>query len=421
MDKKKLIAASLGGVVLIGAGAYMYLQSGQDIGTTQTNGTGQASSELGTGSGYDESGESGKMNESGKMGLIEEEEEITGEELEALFEGVYIASMESVRENPPKNKETQIAYEFNQLEAECEQGKKLPSDYKVQYREWRENYKLSDLSILFTDVMQEMYIINSAYTYADIYKDSKLSLLVGGEEVYVTGIGFDKADGWLRCEGDLGEVYIESENVSEEQFMLVSEVRYAKGTTNLYMKADTSSTILRSIIRNKEVVVIGVGFGEYDGWLKLEIEAMGVKYIGYARSEDFNESKSNNSSSQKDNGNQQDGQKDSGDSKEDNAGSNSGSGGQQDNNGSGGDQGSNNSGGNSSGQSDTGDYWQDHYGMTAEELRNLSDEELIALGFTQYPDGTWVDEDYMMLPTEELSEEGKEAANESSEGVNWYG
>ena len=70
---------------------------------------------------------------------------------------------------------------------------------------------------------------------------------------------------------------------------------------------------------------------------------------------------------------------------------------------------------------DTTDYWVKYYGMTAEEIRNLSDEEKIALGFRQRSNGTWVDEDYMMLPPEELSEEGKEAANESSEGINWQG
>lgn len=408
MEKKKLIAASLGGVVLIGAGAYMYLQSGQKIDTPNAT----EPTELQNQSAVNQTETPDATQETE---TLSEPAELTEAELHELFEGVYIASMESVRENPPKNKETQIAYEFNQLEAECEQGKKLPSDYKVQYREWRENYKLSDLSILFTDVMQEMYIINSAYTYADIYKDSKLSLLVGGEEVYVTGIGFDAATNWYRIENEYGEGYIESENVSaeqliENQFTPVNEVRYATDADKVicYDKVDTGSKSRSLAVYpvNGKVTVIGIGYGKAEGWLKIEVSFMGnVHYTFYVQDQYL--------SASKDTQGQQG-------TKENNA-DNEGSGGQQDNNGSGGDQGSNNSGGNTSGQSDTGDYWQDHYGMTAEELRNLSDEELIALGFRQRSNGTWVDEDHMMLPIPEPSEEDYERGAESSEGVKWYG
>ena len=43
-------------------------------------------------------------------------------------------------------------------------------------------------------------------------------------------------------------------------------------------------------------------------------------------------------------------------------------------------------------------YWERMYGMTAEQISELPDEEKIALGFTQRSNGTWVDETGYMLP-----------------------
>lgn len=406
MDKKKIITLSLCGTLVLGASACAGQQDLFDdtpsnviTDTAEIPATEQTET-LDTAETPDATQQ--------ETETLSEPAELTEAELHALFESVYLESMESVKENPPKNKETQIAYEFNQLEAECEQGKKLPSDYKVQYREWRENYKLSDLSILFTDVMQEMYIINSAYTYADIYKDSKLSLLVGGEEVYVTGIGFDAATNWYRIENEYGESYIESENVSakqliENQFTSVNEVRYAIREATGYKVPQVNSTQKFRVVKNGDAIkVIGIGYGEAEGWLKVDYGEGILGGIGYVRAEHFklNGGNSGNSGGQQDNGSS--GQQDNGSSE--------GSGGQQDNNGSGGDQGSNNSGGN------TGDYWVDKYGMTGEELRDLPAEELIALGFTQYPDGSWVNERYMALPAPEATEEALEKMYEECRG-----
>lgn len=368
--------------------------------------------------------------------------ELSESELHALFESVYLESMESVKENPPKNKETQIAYEFNQLEAECEQGKKLPSDYKVQYREWRENYKLSDLSILFTDVMQTKYVTSSAYTYGDIYGESKLSSLVAGEAVQVTGIGFDKASGWLRIETDIGTVaYIRDSDVSDEVvienlFTSVDEVRYATDADKVIcydgVDLESKSRSLSRVTEDTEVKVVGIGYGEAAGWLKIEIW-FGVNPLGrprtiltyYIRDEYLSETKtssnqSGNSGGQSDSGGQSgntgsQGQSSNNGGSSGNTGT-SGSGGQQNGgSNSGGDQGSNNSGGNT-GSSSSGDTYRDT-GLTLEEIARLPDEEKIALGFNQLSNGAWVDAGGNKLPS--LGIEDPTGLYGSDPNINW--
>ena len=320
MDKKKLIAASLGGVVLIGAGAYMYLQSGQDIGTTQTNGTGQASSELGTGSGYDESGESGKMNESGKMGLIEEEEEITGEELEALFEGVYTESVRGLRNYLNISRSLLMKSEFDKIEDLCPIGKKLPSDYKDQYREWRKNYKFGDMSLIFTDEEgKQYYVKDAAYTYTNIYDNAKIECLPASEMVMVTGIGYDQAEGWLRVETSTGVGYIEADKLVEKKgdgFIKFSKTMYAIEAVNIRVLPSEDADKVGSLSVGESVHVIGIGQMDVSGWSKVEVD--GQEY--YVRSEYLSDEKpvtsnnnsGSNQSSSQGSGNQGGGNSDSG-------------------------------------------------------------------------------------------------------------
>lgn len=427
MDNKKIITLSLCGTLVLGATACADRQDRID--TTQANVTAQTESQNQNAVNQIETPDATQETET-----LSEPVELSESELHALFEGVYLDSMTSMRTNPVSNADLVIENEFNKLVEACPIGKELPTDYKVQYREWRDNYKLSDLSILFTDVMQTKYVTSSAYTYGDIYGESKLSSLVAGEAVQVTGIGFDKASGWLRIETDIGTVaYIRDSDVSDEVvienlFTSVDEVRYAMDADKVIcydgVDLESKSRSLSRVTEDTEVKVVGIGYGEAAGWLKIEIW-LGVNPLGrprtiltyYIRDEYLSETKtssnqSGNSGGQSDSGGQSGNTGSQGQSGSSENTGTSGSGGQQNGgSNSGGDQGSNNSGGNT--YRDTG--------LTLEEIAELPDEQKIALGFTQLSNGAWVDAGGNMLPTPELSESEKEAANESSEGVKWYG
>lgn len=408
MEKKKLIAASLGGVVLIGAGAYMYLQSNQGIDTPNTNKvieTDQVSSDdvlhLGEGSTAEEDKDTG---------VVEiEEEELTELELYEVFEEAYLESVYKLRNYMNLPEETELMQEYDRIEKVCPIGKTLPADYKEQYKVWRENYRVEDLSFVFADRTSTMYVNLSAYTYTNIYDDGKLECLPADAAVSVTGIGYDKASGWVRVETELGTAYMKSDDLRiaktqslEDQFIETDKVMYAKKDVTCYKTPKVSSTNqLGSISNGSEVRVIGVGYGESEGWLKVDLG--GSKYIGgikYVRAENFTEVKGSSSQDNSNSGNSG-GQQDKGSS-------NSGS--QQDKGNSGGQQGSNTeSNGNSSNNSDSnseGTYRDT--GLTLEEISKLPDEQKIALGFTQLSNGAWIDAWGRKLPSPELSEEDME-------------
>lgn len=430
MDNKKVIAFSLCGSLLVGATACADRQDRID--TTQANVTAQTESQNQNAVNQIETPDTTPTTET-----LSEPVELSESELHDLFEGVYLDSMASMRTNPVSNADLVIANEFNKLVEACPIGKELPTDYKVQYREWRTNYRVSDLSLLFTDVKQEMYVINSTYTYADIYGDGKMALMVSGEVIYVTGIGYDAAAGLLRVSGEYGEVYIKAEDVSaeraiEDQFTeVVNETWYAINEAVSYTKPQADTTHKSySVKKGDTVTVIGIGYGDAEGWLKVDFgEDRFTGGIRYVRAEHFSDSKSsggnqNNGSNggsvntggqSGDTGGQgQSGSNNTGSSSENNG--SVGSGGQQNgNSNSGGDQGSNNSGGNSS----EGTYMDT--GLTLKQIAELPDEEKIALGFTQRSDGSWADQYGIRLPSPELSEEDNRRAEESSEGVKWFG
>ena len=327
--------------------------------------------------------------------------ELTEDELHQIFEEVYLKSVYSMRKYLGASMDSLIESEYNQIKYACPEGKILPEDYRELYDIWRENYRIEDLSYVFTDESENLYYATSnVASYTNIYDNIVVDSMEAKEAVIVTGIGYDRASGWLRIQTESGVSYAEASGLTnkiEDQFESVSKTMYA--TKDVYSYKTPKEEIAykdsaKTVSKGDEVKVIGIGFGAAENWLKLDF---GEGYFGgilYVRADNFTDSKGTS---------------------QDKGSSNSGS--QQDNGSSGGNQGSNNesngnssgTGGNSSGsQSETGDYWLDTYGMTADQLRDLPAEQLIAMGFTQRSSGTWVDKTRRMLPGEGTTEEGME-------------
>lgn len=402
MKNKKLIIGCVGGALLIGAIAYIGMEPDQETNTPN------ASTEKNDTIENEQITSEEKLEQGNSEVDTDEVVELTESELYEVFEEAYLESVYKLRNYMDLPKETELMQEYDRIEKVCPIGKTLPADYKEQYNVWRENYRVEDLSFVFADRTSTMYVNLSAYTYTNIYDDGKLESLPADAAVSVTGIGYDKASGWVRVETELGTAYIKSADLRiaktqslEDQFIEADKVMYAKNDVTCYKTPKVSSTNQRGSISNgSEVRVIGVGYGESEGWLKIDLG--GSKYTGgikYVRAENFTEVKGSSGQDNSNSGNSG-GQQDKG---------SNGSGGQQDNNGSGSNQGSNANGGNSGGtQSETGDYWLDTYGYTADQLRDLPAEQLIAMGFKQRSDGSWIDKDYFALPSPELSEEDME-------------
>ena len=342
---------------------------------------------------------------------------LTESELHKIFEGAYLESIYNMRFHLGKSAEFLLLAEHTRIEQACPLDKELPEDYKEQYRVWRENYEVVDLSYLFMDMESDMSVIGSTYTYINIFTDSKVELLVEGEVVKVTGYGYDKADGWYRIQMNTGSYYVQAkrlavvaesvQNEVSKDFIACDKVMYAiSDEANIMMEPKVSSDKVDSLSVGDSVHIIGAGKYALTGWYKVEVNGQEYYILGRYLSDTKPTSSNQGSQSQGNTSNQ------SGNSSQSNGSSSGGtqdSGGQQN--------GTSNSGGQ---QSSGSSYCERMYGMTGEYIRdNLTDEEKIALGFTQRSNGTWVDETGYMLPSPEPTEEEWESINESSEGVKW--
>ena len=344
--------------------------------------------------------------------------ELSGDELHALFEKAYIESLLAMRNYLGETDNYYYNYECNKIEELCEVGKTLPDNYKGLYSEWKETYRIKDLSIVFNDANAVMYVKHNTTAYNTIYKndctdEEKISLVVG-EKVTVSGYGYGPAYEWYRIETGGGTYYVSGnlshEYVEEEQlFTDCDKTMYAiSDEVSIMMEPKVSSDKVDSLSVGDSVHIIGAGKYALTGWYKVEVNGQEYYILGRYLSDTKPTSSNQGSQSQGNTSNQ------SGNSSQSNGSSSGGtqdSGGQQN--------GTSNSGGQQSSESD---YFERKYGagMTGEYIRdNLTDEEKIALGFTQRSDGTWVDETGYKLPSRELSESEIEASGKSSEGVKW--
>ena len=359
-NKKKVLAVSLGGAVLVGAGVYWYMHSNEKIDTPSTDEIiepGYASNETadvseGTSSLLDT--ENVGTQEEEDTGILEEEiVELSESELYKLFEGVYLESVYAMRNHLQASKSILMALEYDRIEDACPIEKLLPTDYKEQYKVWRENYRIEDMSLIFTDEeAKQYYVKESSYTYTNIYDEAKVESLIVNELVLVTGIGYDKGEGWLRVETSTGVGYVEADKLAEKKgdgFFKVSKTMYAIEAVNIRVAPNGEAEKVDTLAVGESVYVIGIGQWDVTGWSKIKIG----DNVYYVRSEYLSDEKpvtNNNSGSNTSGSNQSNNGGNSGGNQ---SGGNSGSNNGGNSGGNSGDSG--NTGGNSGNTSEGGD------------------------------------------------------------------
>ena len=280
--KYKKVIVGISGVLLIGAGAYMYLQYGQGINMPNLG------TLIETGQALSDKQETGDMEteEQVESGVVEDEElvELSESELHEIFEEVYLDSVRELRTYLEISKSQLLNSEYDRIELACPMGKTLPTDYRDQYKVWREEYKLSDMSYIFTTGIFELYYVKeSSYAYTNIYKEAKMTSFPTNEAVIVVGIGYDKGEGWIQICSGVGTVYIEADKVVKAgtSFSEVSKTMYAIEAVNIKVEPKDSAGKADSLEVGESVHVIGIGELDVVGWYKIEID--GQEY--YVRSE----------------------------------------------------------------------------------------------------------------------------------------
>ena len=144
--------------------------------------------------------------------------ELTQDELHELFEEVYIESVYNLRDYMSVPFNILLDGELSTIKFNTPTHKELPSDYKEQYKAWRETYQITDLSCVFVDQEQTMYVIADTDTYSGIYEsDNVACALTKGQSIQTTGFGYDKASGWFRADINGDEVYVSAKYLSDSK------------------------------------------------------------------------------------------------------------------------------------------------------------------------------------------------------------
>ena len=147
-----------------------------------------------------------------------EPQELTEEELYKLFEEVYIESVYNLRDYMGVPFNILLDGELSTIKFNTPTHKELPSDYKEQYKAWRETYQITDLSCVFVDQEQTMYVVTDTDAYNGIYEsDNVACALKKGQSIQATGFGYDKAAGWIRIELNGDEVYVSAKYLSDSK------------------------------------------------------------------------------------------------------------------------------------------------------------------------------------------------------------
>lgn len=150
-----------------------------------------------------------------EIGLLNEEkqelEELSHDELIAVFEGQYEIS----KEIDNSDSEETIQSELLMIEiTAASMNRALPSNYEVQYREWRPSVisQASEVTLTFTEVNEQVWATGTVNLRSGpSTEDDKVGSLNKNQSVTRIGIGTGDYSSWSKVKlSDGSEVYVAS-------------------------------------------------------------------------------------------------------------------------------------------------------------------------------------------------------------------